>query len=217
MSYFWPLSRYIHLNPCVGKKPLVQRPQDWQYSSYRSCICKRDACDWLANDLLSSSWRSEFGGDPTTGYRHYVERELGVFQDKPLETALEGWVLGSEVFLKRLTSDAKTTGRRQPMRKRTRTLTPEGIIAFVAKQHHCTADDYKTFRSQAPGRAIAALLCRELTNVALADLSLQFGMAHPDSSAGLVRKAKLRIQEDRSESKRYNDIMRRVLKNEKQG
>jgi REP element-mobilizing transposase RayT len=217
MSYFWPLSRYIHLNPCVGKKPLAQRPQDWQYSSYRSYIYKRDACGWLANDLLKSSWRSEFGGKSTAGYRQYVERELGVFQDKPLEAALEGWALGSEKFLKRLITDAKITDRRQPMRKRTGMLTPEGIIAFVAKQHHCTVDDYKTFRSQARGRAIAALLCRELTNVSLADLSLLLGMSHPDSSAGLARKAKISIKEDKLENKRYYNIMRKLLKNEKQG
>ena len=29
-SYFCPLSRYIHLNPCVGKKPLTPKPQDWK-------------------------------------------------------------------------------------------------------------------------------------------------------------------------------------------
>ena len=67
---------------------------------------------------------------------------------KPVEAALEGWVLGSEVCLKRLTSDAKITGRRQPMRKRTRTLS---IIAFVVRQSHCTVDYRACF--QKPSRS----------------------------------------------------------------
>ena len=121
MSYFWPLSRYIHLNPCTGKQPLAKRPQDWIHSSYRNCIYKRDACDWLALDQLMSSWRSEFGGASVSGYRRYVQRGLDAVEN-PLEQALEGWVLGSEKFLQRLTAKVKTTGRHARISKRGRYL-----------------------------------------------------------------------------------------------
>ena len=30
-SYFWTLSRYIHLNPCRGGRPLAQKPDGWAY------------------------------------------------------------------------------------------------------------------------------------------------------------------------------------------
>ena len=33
-SYFWTLSRYLHLNPVRGKRPLVAHPRDWPWSSY---------------------------------------------------------------------------------------------------------------------------------------------------------------------------------------
>ena len=33
-SYYWTLSRYIHLNPCVGKRPLCVKPDAWLHSSY---------------------------------------------------------------------------------------------------------------------------------------------------------------------------------------
>ena len=43
-SYFWTLSRYIHLNLCVGKKPLTDKPQDRKHSSYPSYIYKNSSC-----------------------------------------------------------------------------------------------------------------------------------------------------------------------------
>ena len=216
MSYFWPLSRYIHLNPCVGKKPLEKRPQDWKHSSYRSCIYKRDACDWLATDLLMTSWRSEFGGDSIAGYRRYVERGLDLGEN-PLEQAIEGWVLGSEGFLQRLAAKTKTTGRHTRIAKRGQSLSPQIVIDTVAGANKCTAQDYQSTHSKAPGRALSALLCRELTNVSLAELSKLLGLGYPDSSANLVRKARKQIKEDKSVEKQYHAIMKKLVKTKKQG
>ena len=33
-GYYWSLSRYIHLNPCNGSKPLASDPKAWPHSSY---------------------------------------------------------------------------------------------------------------------------------------------------------------------------------------
>jgi hypothetical protein len=33
-SYFWTLSRYVHLNPVRGKRPLVDHPSEWAWSNY---------------------------------------------------------------------------------------------------------------------------------------------------------------------------------------
>lgn len=47
-EYFLHLSRYIHLNP-VSKK-LVNRPQDWQHSSYRRYLgLTKDSQPWLSS------------------------------------------------------------------------------------------------------------------------------------------------------------------------
>ena len=32
-TYFWSLSRYIHLNPCSGKRPLVDKPDRWNIAA----------------------------------------------------------------------------------------------------------------------------------------------------------------------------------------
>jgi REP element-mobilizing transposase RayT len=214
MSYFWPLSRYIHLNPCVGKRPLVERPQDWQHSSYRSCIYKRDACDWLAKDLLMNSWRSEFGGTSAAGYRRYVERGLDLGEN-PLEQANEGWVLGSDKFLHRLVAKTKATGRLARVAKRGQGLSPQMVIDVVARSNRCTASDYQLSHSKARGRALSALLCRELTNVSLAELSKLLGLGYPSSAANLVRKAKKQITDDKNAEKRYRALKTKLAKTKK--
>ena len=33
-SYFWTVSRYVHLNPVRGQRPPVEHPTDWSWSSY---------------------------------------------------------------------------------------------------------------------------------------------------------------------------------------
>ncbi len=215
-SYFWPLSRYIHLNPCIGKMPLVKRPQDWKHSSYRNYIYQRDARDWLASELLTESWSAEFGGKSIAGYRRYVEKELGVFQDQPLKAALQGWALGSGKFLQRLISKSKTSGRHAALARKSRSLDPEAVIRMVAKAHDCTPQDYQVFRSDSPGRAMAALLTRELTNVSLAELSRLFKLDYPSSAANLSRKASQQNIEDKTVHRRYLKIKNEILKNQKQ-
>ena len=32
-QYFWNVSRHVHLNPVRGKRPLVERPEQWRWSS----------------------------------------------------------------------------------------------------------------------------------------------------------------------------------------
>ena len=46
-SYFCTLSRYIHVNPCVGQKPLAEKPEAWLHSSYGNYIDRRRTQDWL--------------------------------------------------------------------------------------------------------------------------------------------------------------------------
>lgn len=217
-SYFWTLSRYIHLNPCVGKKPLVEHPQDWQHSSYSSYIYKREAKDWVASELLLKNWRAEYGGSsPGPAYRRFVEKQLGQRIDSPLEKARAGWVLGSEKFLNRIVKLSGASGRNKILAQRHRSLTMSEIIESVASHHNTSQDSYVGFRSSAAGRELAALLCRELTNVTLAELSKALGLGHPDSSANLVKRAKRIIEDDPGQRKAYRKLKQTLLKTENQG
>ena len=56
-SYFWTVSRYIHLNPVRGRRPLAVHPRDWAWSSYPGYDRRRRRVEWVAYDALYSAWR----------------------------------------------------------------------------------------------------------------------------------------------------------------
>ena len=102
------------------------------------------------------------------------------------------------------------------MAKRSRAIDPEYIMRMVAKEHGSTMKAYQVFRSKAEGRAMAALLCRELTNISLAGLSELFKLGYPNSAANLVRRAKNDIAEQPRTKRMYGRIKKKLNKNEKQ-
>jgi REP element-mobilizing transposase RayT len=46
-TYFWSVSRYIHLNPVRGKSSLVSHPREWRWSSYPGYGSRRARFDWI--------------------------------------------------------------------------------------------------------------------------------------------------------------------------
>jgi len=130
--------------------------------------------------------------------------------------ALEDWVIGSEAFLQNIVLLAKPTGRRKSLSKRHSGFTPEWIISQVAIQFDVSPDAYVGFRCRCEGREIAALLCRELTNASLAELSTAFGLAHPGSSANLAKNAKQLHGDSKKYKNNYHRIKERLLKTENQ-
>ncbi len=58
-TYFWTVSRYIHLNPVRGKRPLTAHPRDWPWSSYAGYALRRHRLPWLAYDGVYSAWKGE--------------------------------------------------------------------------------------------------------------------------------------------------------------
>ena len=84
-SYFWTVSRYIHLNPVRGKRPLADHPRDWPWSSYPGYDRRRRHVGWVAYEALHSAWRGESGGnDPEGGLPAVRRAGTGEGSGKPL-------------------------------------------------------------------------------------------------------------------------------------
>lgn len=208
-SYFWTLSRYIHLNPCHGRSPLCSTPDGWQYSSYPGYARKSAREDFVQYAVLHAAWAGECGGrDAAAAYRRYVVEGLSDTIANPLKAALSQWVIGSEGFLKRMVALAEGTdeAKRGRLVRRTQAFSISEIIQAVAAAHDVEPSEYVGFRSQAAGREMAALLCRRLTSSTLSELSVVFGLKHPDSSANLVRRAAKREQQSSHYRRRLRDI-----------
>jgi len=99
-SYYWTLSRYIHLNPWYGARPLAADPESWPHSSFAGYARKSRQVDWIAYDRLHSHWRASVGGkDPARAYRGFVKEGLEAPEDA-FKQHLREWVFGSEDFLR---------------------------------------------------------------------------------------------------------------------
>ncbi len=96
-GYLMELCRYLVLNPVRAK--LVEYPEDWAWSSYRSTNGLTEAPRWLSVDWILA----QFGGsrvDAKTRYRAFVRE--GILAPSPWE-GLKGQVfLGDELFLQKM-------------------------------------------------------------------------------------------------------------------
>ncbi|MFQ6084578.1 MAG: transposase, partial [Candidatus Aminicenantia bacterium] len=96
-AYASELSRYIHLNPVRGG--LVERPEDYKWSSYRYYIGRGKQPKFLKVEMILS----DFGRDKRKAkrrYKEYVEEGLKRQIENPLREVVASTVLGGKDFLK---------------------------------------------------------------------------------------------------------------------
>ena len=136
----------------------------------------------------------------------------------PLELAWDEWVIGSKAFLRRMVKLAEQQDPTKQGRliQRTRAYSVEEIVDIVAEEHDVDSAQYVGFRSSAPGREMAALICRRFTSSTLTQLSVAFGLRHPDSAANLVGRAKRRESESATYRSRLKTIEQAMTKTENQ-
>jgi len=203
-SYFWTLSRYVHLNPVRGKKRLVDHPSSWAWSSYPGYCRKSARVDWIEYESVLAAWQGEMGGkDSGLAYRRFVESGLETPPSNPLDNALEGWLLGSETFLKKV---KKLMTKPQhidqtPKARRLTSLDANEVITAVAAYFKASPESYQSKRSTAPGRDLAAYLAHRRTTATLRELAAAFGLSHPDSVSNLIRRAQNAISGSKSKKK----------------
>ena len=196
-GYHWTLSRYIHLNPCNGGRPLAADPESWPQSSFAGYAHKSKRVDWVQYDLLHSYWNASVGGaNPDAAYRKYVKEGLNLPED-PFKSQLRQWVFGSEDFLRRMVvlAEGNNPHRHRSTTRRMKNVSVEEIISATAAAHRVDPAEYAMFRSGAAGRDMAAWLCRRWSGTTLQELGPWFGLKGTDSVSNLVRRAEQRYQE----------------------
>ncbi len=212
-SYFWTVSRYIHLNPVRGKRPLAVHPRDWPWSSYSGYDRRRRRVEWVAYDALYSAWRGESGGnDPEAAYRRFVEQGLATAPANPFQSAAHGWLLGSEKFIERMRSLLSEPRNRDevPAARRLASLDAATVLAAVARYYGVGQDRFQERRSGQLGRDVAAWLARRLSSATLRELAPAFGLSHPDSVNNLVRRVDRALAES-SKLRQDIEMIQRIL------
>ena len=193
-SYYWTVSRYVHLNPV--RAGLVARPEQWEWSSYPGYRDRRRRQSWVAHDRLLAACQGEYGGDPTAAYVGFVNAGLSSPPESPFREAFGGWILGSERFLDQLRSRPGLLSSHPPLPEARQlvALDPGRIFAAVAEFYGL--DESALARRHDPhlARAVAAWLCRRHTDVPMRILAQRLGLSRGDSVPNLTRRLEARLK-----------------------
>jgi hypothetical protein len=216
-SYFWTISRYVHLNPVRGKRPLASHPAEWPWSSYSGYARSRDRVGWVAYEAIYAAWQGEVGGrKPEAAYRRFVEEGLAIMPENPFRDAAGGWLPGGPKFVKRMR--ALMTLPRQPdavpAARRLACYDYRAVLGAVAEHYGIAEESFLQQHSGAVSRDLAAWLARQLTPATLRELSAAFGLTHPDSVRNLIRRADRTLLGSRSLRNEIEAIRQQLLKTE---
>ncbi len=217
-SYFWSVSRYVHLNPVRGKRPLVSHPRDWPWSSYPGYASRRARVDWVAYGFVHAACQGDVGGhDPEAAYRRFVERGLTEQPENPFRDATHGWLLGSSNFVNEIRARIDQAGHHDnvPAARRLSALDLAMIQSAVAAHYGV---DPRTFRNrgvESISRDVAAWLCRQLTSCTLRELAVVFGLGHADSVRNLTRRVDRALPDSRKLRQEIAAIRQELLKTER--
>ena len=208
-SYFWMLSRYVHLNPFRGKRPLVDHPSAWAWSSFPSYCRKSARVAWIDYESVLAAWQGEMEGkNSERAYRRFVDSGLESPPSNPLDDALEGWLLGSEAFLQKIKKIFTKPQHidQTPKARRLTSFDANHVIAIVAAYFNASPSTYRSKRSTALGRDLAAYLAHRRTTATLRELATAFGLSHPDSVSNLIRRAENAICASKSQKQLLNRL-----------
>lgn len=104
-EYLWKLSSYIHNNPVKAK--LVEKPEQYKWSSYPDYIGMRKRSDWLEMDFILNNFGK--GKERAERYAEYVR--FNMLKDEDLEKDIRnGFIYGSVDFAKHII-EVYLTGR----------------------------------------------------------------------------------------------------------
>jgi len=209
-SYFWTLSRYLHLNPVRDKHPLVAHPRDWPWSSHPGFCSKAKQVDWIEYHGVLNAWQAEMGGSNSErAYRNCVESGIEQPPENPLKSAIEGWLLGSEEFLKRMKNLLSKPRRidQVPKARKLSSLNATDVISIVAEYFGTTTESFQTRRTASGERDIAVWMAHRRTTSTLRELSDAFGLRHPDSVSNLIRRAEAAINQSANNANQINILI----------
>jgi putative transposase len=195
-AYGLHLSRYIHRNPIDMKRPLVERLEDYPWSSYPCYINKAGSPDWLRSDLVYDLLGAK---QRYASYAQYVElgldEETRSFYSKENQAA----ILGGADFVNRVKAENEERRLLIDLHQGNFPNIKE-IINAVAKAFGVEALEITKSRqgrgSENIPRWVALYLCRELSQATLKTIAGEFSIVHISGISKAVSKLQLMMEEN---------------------
>ena len=212
-SYLKQLSRYIHLNPV--RAGLVDRPADYDWSSYNSFVGKKIAPEWLETHWLLS----QFGRkrkEAIANYINFVETVDAKRLQNPEKELVGGFILGTPDFTKWVKESFlshRTDHKEIPQLRRLKpAIKVEMVVSAVCVEFNQDKELLlNKGRKRNIARDIAIYLARDLTGASGKALGKYFGNI---SGAGITRRYKYILDSMNTDTKlgrRVNQLRRKIV------
>lgn len=198
-NYLLELCRYVVLNPVRAN--VVQRPEDWKWSSYRGTVGKITAPQWLAAEKLLDL----FSGHQAN-YRKFITE--GIAKPSVWE-GLKGQIyLGGEAFLRRMQNLVEGKAVHGIAKAQTKPLCPgvDEIVATVGRAYDIPAS-LVLDRSNVEAYWLAVYLMRRIGNLSLREVAERVRV-----SAARISQIQTKIEQGQTSTKMALVLRRYKLK-----
>lgn len=160
-GYYLEASRYIHLNPVRAR--MVQRPEEWSWSSYPGYQRARRALAWVTYHAVLGEFACDAGA-ARRAYGRFVASGVAKRPKSPFARAVGGLLVGSDTFVARigrLLADRPHDPELPELRQLRARPSLDLIISVVCEHFGCQRSDWQPgSRVNDAGRAVAAYLAR---------------------------------------------------------
>jgi len=197
-SHALQLTRYVHLNPV--RASIVERPEEYGWSSYQDYLAVRKAPEWLDCETVLDG----FGKNRSrarSAYQSFVEAGLSEPPKSPLEQAVGGMFLGSDEWIdgwrRRLSAEPVRTG--VPLqRKLAWRPTLEHVVETVSEAFGVEPAELRVSRRHGnEARSAAIYLARQETDTAVGAIRAYFGGVSAAAISKAVARVAIRRAQDR--------------------
>ena len=204
-SYLLELSRYIHLNPV--KANIVEKPENYSYSSYRSYILNKRN-DGLYRDQILKMISKDKKAAPKL-YKQFVEDGMESDLENPFEKIYGGAILGETSFIKQALGklkDGVLKRKETSHRKRLESMYQSDVI-IKAVSHFFGVDEDEVLKNRKEYRNISIYLMKRLTPMT----NDQIGQIFNELSFSAVAKVNQRISKAVKENRAMRKKVEKII------
>lgn len=195
-AYLLELSRYIHLNPVRAK--IVQRPEDYRWSSYKDYTGEKGE---ITDTAFILNRFSEEGKEAKEGYQRFVEEGKGISQTDLKKNIYGQLIIGTKEFTERIKGKIEElkvspeVPEREKIRKR---KSMDKILEEVSQHYQIPREELLIRKGRwNEARKIGIYLVRKHTNIELKLLAELFGGVHYSAISQIVRGIERRRLRDK--------------------
>jgi putative transposase len=193
-AYAIELSRYIHRNPVRAR--LVERPEEYEWSSYRYYLGLAEKPHWLKTDLVLSSFG--LGGD-VARYREFVDAHGDDDLCSPLENTVAATLLGTESFTAGISQTVARIYKPDRSLPAVRYLVPHLTMDEIVDTVERIIPAPSAHRLK---RRVCLYFCHRHGGMSLKSIGERFGIG--DSAVSLASK---RVHEEAETNKALQEIL----------